>query len=569
MEKVNSFRGYGRMKELVEDYEYRQKSRRRLIIVGISMLFLIIIISGAAIAVMVRSQDTNSTTRNPTTSTSSSIKAVCEATRYPNSCFSSISSKEGANKTSDPLEIFKISLQVAMDSLSNMSSWLNSYKSQQKDKNITAALDDCQELFADAMDTLNDTLVSLQEVDVAKLSSSSSSSSVLISDLQTWLSAVVTYQETCIDGFEGDTRSTVEAAMVNSTQFTSNSLAIVAKVLRLFNENFGGFNLNRKLLQVDERRVVLEEMKLKPNVTVAKDGNGEFRSIREALELVPKKNMFPFVIYVKEGVYNEYVEVEKSMWNVTIFGDGMYNTVVTGSKNKVNGSTTFKSATFRRRFTAINMGFVNTAGQEKHQAVALRSSADQSVFYRCSFVGFQDTLYTHSLRQYYRECDIVGTVDFIFGDASVIFQNCRIMPRQPMQGQVNTITAQGRIDPNENTGIVIQASTILPFDNVTADTYLGRPWKVYAMTIFMRSVIGDMVDKLGWLEWEENVVPPETIDYAEYQNTGPGSSVAGRVNWPGYKPSITGNEAKKFGVDPFIQGSQWIPSTGISFDIIS
>ncbi|XP_039145343.1 pectinesterase 3-like [Dioscorea cayenensis subsp. rotundata] len=536
------------------------------------MLFLIIIISGAAIAVMVHRQGTNSTTQNPTTSSSSSIKAVCEATRYPNSCFSSISSKEGANKTSNPLEIFKISLQVAMNSLSNVSSWLNSYKSQTKDKNIMAALDDCQELFADAMDTLNDSLVSLQDFDVAKLSSSSSSSSLLISDLQTWLSAVVTYQETCIDGFEGDTRRTVEAAMVNSTQLTSNSLAIVAKVLRLLIENFGGFNLNRKLLQVDERRVVFEEMKLKPNVTVAKDGSGEFKSITKALELVPKKNMFPFVIYVKEGVYSEYVEVEKSMWNVTILGDGMYKTVVTGSKNKVAGSTTFKSATFivsGRRFTAINMGFVNTAGPDKHQAVALRSSADQSVFYRCSFVGFQDTLYTHSLRQYYRECDIVGTVDFIFGDASVIFQNCRIMPRQPMQGQANTITAQGRIDPNENTGIVIQASTISPFDNVTADTYLGRPWKVYATTIFMRSVIGEMVDKLGWLEWEEYVVPPKTIDYAEYHNTGPGSSVAGRVNWPGYRPSITGNEAKKFGVDPFIQGSQWIPSTGISFDTIS
>lgn len=346
------------MKELVEDYEYRRKSRQRLIIVGISMLFLIIIISGAAIAVMVHRQGTNSTTQNPTTSSSSSIKAVCEATRYPNSCFSSISSKEGANKTSNPLEIFKISLQVAMNSLSNVSSWLNSYKSQTKDKNIMAALDDCQELFADAMDTLNDSLVSLQDFDVAKLSSSSSSSSLLISDLQTWLSAVVTYQETCIDGFEGDTRRTVEAAMVNSMQLTSNSLAIVAKVLRLLIENFGGFNLNRKLLQVDERRVVFEEMKLKPNVTVAKDGSGEFKSITKALELVPKKNMFPFVIYVKEGVYSEYVEVEKSMWNVTILGDGMYKTVVTGSKNKVAGSTTFKSATFSK-FIWVNYSTIH------------------------------------------------------------------------------------------------------------------------------------------------------------------------------------------------------------------
>ncbi|KAJ0987457.1 hypothetical protein J5N97_005813 [Dioscorea zingiberensis] len=568
METVNSFRGYGRMKELVEDYEYRRKTRRRLIILGVSLLLLIIIITGAAIGVAVRRHDANSTTQNPTTSIASNLKAVCDATRYPDSCFSSISSKEGANKTTDPLEIFKLSLEVAMDSLSNMSSWLDSYKSHQKDKNIMAALDDCHELFGNAMDSLNDTLLSLQYLKI----NSKLSSSLLISDLQTWLSAAVTGQETCMDGFEeldGDTRQTVASAMVNSTQFTSNSLAIVAKVLRLLDENFGGFNLNRKLLQVQERT---HDVKLSPNVTVAKDGSGDIRTIGEALELVPKKNMYPFVIYVKKGIYSENVEVEKSKWNVTMFGDGMHKTIVTGNRNKIDGSTTFKSATFivsGRRFTAIDMGFVNTAGPEKHQAVALRSSADQSVFYRCSFIGFQDTLYTHSLRQYYRECEIVGTVDFIFGDASVIFQNCTIMPRQPMEGQKNTITAQGRIDPNENTGIVIQTSTISPFDNVTVDTYLGRPWKNYSTTIFMRSEIGDIVDSIGWLEWLENVVPPKTIMYAEYKNTGPGSIVAGRVDWPGYESSISASEAKKFGVDPFIQGSEWIPSTGIDFNTIS
>ena len=82
--------------------------------------------------------------------------------------------------------------------------------------------------------------------------------------------------------------------------------------------------------------------------------------------------------------------------------------------------------------------------------MAARNGADLSTFYHCSFEGYQDTLYTHSLRQFYRECDIYGTVDFIFGNAAVVFQDCNIYPRLPLQGQFNaiSITAQGGTDPN-------------------------------------------------------------------------------------------------------------------------
>src|SRR4051812_33194604 len=101
------------------------------------------------------------------------------------------------------------------------------------------------------------------------------------------------------------------------------------------------------------------------------------------------------------------------------------------------------------------MTFENTAGPEKHQAVALRSGSDKSVFYRCSIKGYQDTLYVYSQRQFYRECDIYGTVDFIFGDAAAVLQGCNIYARKPASGQKNTVTAQARTDPGENTGIII------------------------------------------------------------------------------------------------------------------
>lgn len=124
------------------------------------------------------------------------------------------------------------------------------------------------------------------------------------------------------------------------------------------------------------------------------------------------------------------------------------------------------------------MQFQNTAGAVKHQAVAMMSNAGQSIFYRCRFDAFQDTLYTHANRQFYRDCDILGTVDFIFGNAAAVIQNCTIRPKVSMLGQQNTITAQGKIDPNQNTGISIHNCQIYAAGNLNSvKTYLGRPWE--------------------------------------------------------------------------------------------
>ncbi|KAK0596718.1 hypothetical protein LWI29_018379 [Acer saccharum] len=255
----------------------------------------------------------------------------------------------------------------------------------------------------------------------------------------------------------------------------------------------------------------------------AQDGNGDCKTIKEA--------------------------VDKSKWNVMMYGDGKTATIISGDKNfGVDKIPTFDTATVAvagRGFIAKDIKFINTAGAEKHQAVAFRSGSDRSVFYQCSFDAFQDTLYAHSNRQFYRDCDITGTIDFIFGNAAVVLQNCNIMPRQPLSNQFNTITAQGKKDPNQNTGISIQNCKFSAFDNLSAPTYLGRPWKDYSTTIIMQSAIGPFLNPLGWKEWVSNVDPPKTIFYAEYQNTGPGSDVSNRVKWAGYKPTLTADEAAK------------------------
>lgn len=214
-------------------------------------------------------------------------------------------------------------------------------------------------------------------------------------------------------------------------------------------------------------------------------------------------------------------------------------------------------------FMARDITIVNSAGPSKQQAVALRVGSDRSVIFRCSILGYQDTLYTLSKRQFYRETDIYGTVDFIFGNSAVVFQNCNIYPRN--SGQRNFVTAQGRTSPDQNTGISIHNCKIVAAGASSKSTYLGRPWKQYSRTVVMQSFLDDSINPAGWYPWSGGSAP-KSIYYGEYMNSGPGSSVSGRVNWPGYHGTLTSTEAQKFTVGSLIAGNLWLPSTGVSFD---
>lgn len=213
----------------------------------------------------------------------------------------------------------------------------------------------------------------------------------------------------------------------------------------------------------------------------------------------------------------------------------------------------------------MDMKFVNTAGPEKNQAVAFHSMSTFSVMYRCTFEGFQDTLYAHAGEQFYRECDIVGTVDFIFGYAAAIFQRCNILSRKPLRNQINTITAQAASDQFAKSGFVIVNSTIGPYLGEHFTTYLGRPWKPFATVLVMKTYLGDIVEPRGWIAWNKEA-PPTTLRYGEFKNSGPGSGLGSRVNWTGYEPSMTEAEAQKYSVDIFINQDGWLNQTCIPYD---
>ncbi len=201
--------------------------------------------------------------------------------------------------------------------------------------------------------------------------------------------------------------------------------------------------------------------------------------------------------------------------------------------------------------------------------MALRVGADQSVINRCRIDAYQDTLYTHSNRQFFRDSYIIGTVDFIFGNAAVVFQNCKIVARKPMSGQANMVTAQGRIDPNQATGNSIQKCDIIASPDLkpvkgSTRSYLGRPWKEYSRTVVMQSYIGDHIDPTGWSVWDKDFAL-KTLYYGEYNNRGPSAGTSKRVKWSGYHVITNAQEAKKFTVAGLIQGGTWLKSTGVAY----
>lgn len=219
-------------------------------------------------------------------------------------------------------------------------------------------------------------------------------------------------------------------------------------------------------------------------------------------------------------------------------------------------------------FIARDIGFENSAGAEKHQAVALRVSADKAVFYNCQMDGYQDTLYAHTYRQFYRDCVISGTIDFIFGDSAALFQGCTIVVRKPLENQQCIVTAQGRKDIRQPTGLVLQNCTFiadpeyLPYKK-SIKSYLGRPWKEFSRTVIMESFLDDIIQPDGWLKWNDTFAL-DTLFYTEFNNRGPAAPKKDRVKWKGVKELPPGR-VQRFTAAEFLDGNRWIPPTQVPY----
>ncbi|CAL5184361.1 unnamed protein product [Lathyrus oleraceus] len=470
------------------------------------------------------------------------------------------------------------------------------YKELVKDKQSEEAMRLCDDVMDDAVDGINKSVGHLDTLDFNKLSE-------FVFDLQVWMTATLTDQQTCLDAFEKvDPKASEKMAQFLNTSMSLSDTSIdmlnsVSEVLKDFGQT--PVDLHRRLLsdesenQVDlHRRLLSDESEnrvdsyptwvsegqrrllaasgLNPDAVVSQDGSGKFNSVTEALKTVPSNNSKPFIIYVKAGTYKGPILIPLKTNYVTIIGDGPTKTIFTGSLNFADGVLTYYSATLGvngDNFVAKDIGIENTAGPIKKQAVALRVSGDMAVFYNCKIDGYQDTLFALSLRQFYRDCIISGTIDFIFGDPFAVFQNCKIIVRKPLLGQSCLVTAGGRLTTKTQTALVFQSCHFTGEPELAAMSpkisYLGRPWKQYSRVVIMDSIIDDIFLPEGFQAWM-GVSFAQTATFYEYNNKGPGADTKARVKWPNVKV-LSGNEASVYYPGKFLQvsGTPWMTSSGI------
>lgn len=519
------------------------------------------------------------------------ISRVCSHTLYQNLCVNSLVDFPGSLIASDK-ELVHISVNMTLQRVGKALYTTTDINNLDMTPRVRSAYNDCLELLEDSIDQLQSSLTSVAPESGATGDSDALGRAGSPGDIMTWLSASLTNQDTCTDGLSEAEESVVKNKMSDKlkdlSELVSNSLAIYSATNDDGGE-YGGIpiqNRRRRLMSEEissefpvwmsrkERRLMqMPAIGIQADIVVSKDGNGTCKTIKEAIKMAPEKSKRRFIIYVKAGRYEEKdLKVGRKKMNLMFIGDGKGKTVITGGVSVADHVTTFHTASFAATgagFMARDMTFENYAGPEKHQAVALRLGADHSVVYRCQIIGYQDSLYVHSQRQFFRECDIYGTVDFIFGNAAVVIQSCNIYARKPMDSQKVTITAQNRKDPNQNTGISIHSCKLLAQPDLLASkgsiqTFLGRPWKLYSRTVYLLSYMGDHIDPQGWLEWDGNYAL-DTLYYGEYMNYGPGGAVGRRVKWPGYRVITSAIEASRFTVAKFIYGSSWLPSTGVAF----
>ncbi|XP_020108040.1 probable pectinesterase/pectinesterase inhibitor 21 [Ananas comosus] len=541
---------------------------KKYAVIGGSAVLLVAVVASVAVVVTHRSGGGSSNAKSEPHMTTSvkAIKEFCRPTDY---------------QQTSPTELAKAIFKVTTERVQQAFNHSETLAELAHDKRTSGALQNCRELLEYAVEDLKTSFDQLGGFEMSNFQRA-------VDDLKTWLSAVLTYQDTCLDGFENTTTDAAQSmskALKSASELTANILAIVDE----FSNTIGSMNIpfmSRRLLEADgegeaavpewvsagKRRLLQAgPLQLKPNVTVAQDGSGDFKTITEALATVPKKSEEAFVIYVKEGVYSEYVTVDRDLTNVVMYGDGPTKTRVTGNRNFRQNITTKDTATFTvvgNGFFARDLGFENSAGAENHQAVALRVQSDLSVFYQCQFDGYQDTLYTHAYRQFYRDCTVTGTIDFIFGNAQVVLQNCLILVRRPLDNQQNIVTAQGRKEKRSAGGIILHNCTVTAdpsFEPVKAriPTYLGRPWKEYSRTFYIQCQLDDLINPVGWLPWLGDY-GLRTCFYTEVDNRGPGSDTSARATWKGVK-KVSYEHAQKFTVEHFLQGHRWIPRTGVPY----
>ncbi|MCC5804708.1 MAG: hypothetical protein JJU00_00140 [Opitutales bacterium] len=267
-------------------------------------------------------------------------------------------------------------------------------------------------------------------------------------------------------------------------------------------------------------------------VTVCADGTGDYTTVQAAVAAVPTGSPeAPVTIRVRPGTYRELVYIQREKRFLRIVGEEAERTVVTYNLHaNMTGLDGERIGTFRTPTVVVdadditfeNLTFENTAGPVG-QALAVRVDGDRVVFRKCRFLGWQDTIFLNRGRQYFEDCYIAGSTDYIFGGATAYFLRCHL---HSLRSSYITAASTPKEAPH---GFVFDRCRI----TVKSDDlriYLGRPWRDYAQVTFLRTDMPAAVRPEGWHNWNRPE-REETTRFVEIENRGPGADRSGRVAW--------------------------------------
>lgn len=279
------------------------------------------------------------------------------------------------------------------------------------------------------------------------------------------------------------------------------------------------------------------------------NGSGNFTKIQDAINAARSYPDQRIVIYIKNGKYYEKVKIHAWNTKISLLGESKENTIITFDdhfkKMNVGRNNTFHTYTVLvegNDFIAQNLTIENSSG-EVGQAVALNVNANRVKIENCNLLGNQDTLYTsgEGTKNYFKNCYIEGTTDFIFGDATVLFENCTLHSKKD-----SYITAAST--PQDSTFGYVFKNCKLTADASVKEVYLGRPWRIYAKTVFIDCTMEDHILPQGWHNWSKPEAE-KTSFYAEYNCSGLGFQPQKRVQW---SHQLTKNEAKKYTIETIL-----------------
>ncbi|CAN6883594.1 unnamed protein product [Brassica oleracea] len=267
---------------------------------------------------------------------------------------------------------------------------------------------------------------------------------------------------------------------------------------------------------------------------VDKNGCCNFTTVQSAVDAIGNFSQRMNLIWINSGMYYEKVVIPKTKPNITLQRQGFETTAIAWNDTAYSANGTFYCASvqvFGSQFLAENISFMNVApipkpGDVGAQAVAIRIPGDEAAFVGCGFFGAQDTLHDDRGRHYFKDCYIQGSIDFIFGNAKSLYQDCQIisMANQVSAGSKSingAVTAKGRNSKDENSGF---------------------------------SFVNCSIGGTGWNNFNDPS-RDATIFYGEYNCSGPGANISKRAQ---YVQKLNETQVAQFINMTFIDGDQWL-----------